>query len=723
MKLREQFQRRRKDTRFILRMLGLLLLLLSGLYFLLLRSRDLPDILVTNRVLLFVLWYIDAVLILAILFVLARSVFKLLLERRHKMLGSKFKSKLVATYIGLSLIPVLVLFLYATQLLQQSVDRWFATPVREVVQQGSNIAQTMLQELEANTLRDAQNIAGDLDGLQLADPATRPDLDRRLRRALRRSGLDVLAVYRGTDFLHGMINPQSGLTGLPEPERALLVQAALDGKATRILAPSEQGRLILAAASVSGDHPLETRPLVVGARVIAPAVARQSQDLIQAYQSYRQLELQKAEITASQLLLFLMITLLVLLASSWVGLYLARRVTVPIQALVEGTRIIRTGDLTYRVKIAADDELGVLVDSFNRMTGALERGRQNLTEANRRLDAERALLEAILHSIAAGVIALDVDDAVVLSNDAALRMLGQDFDDLRNRSIHEVWQDPERGKLLPLLDGAGEGRSEVKLVLRGSWKTFEVHVTPMHDGEEGEVGKVIVLEDLTELIQAQQLAAWSDAARRIAHEIKNPLTPIRLAAERLTHRYRQQPEDFASTLEEGVSIIIREVETLKGMVDEFSRFARMPQLHATHFDLDTLVDEIVRLYQGLKPGVDVVGHVAPEAQRAWGDPEQIKGVLINLLDNAIQATDDPGRVSLTATASDTTLRLAVADNGRGISPEAKGKLFLPHFSTKGRGTGLGLAIVHRIVSTHQGTVHVEDNEPKGSVFVIVLPMR
>ncbi len=734
MGLRQQFRRRRKDTRFILSMLALLLVLLSGLYYLLLRSSDLPDTLVTNRVLLFVLWYIDAVLILAVLFVLARSVFKLLLERRQRVLGSKFKSKLVATYIGLSLIPVLVLFVYATQLLQQSVERWFATPVKQVLQQGSSVAQAMLLTIEENTLRDARNLAEDLDVEETTDPTLRPELDRTLQTALRRSGLDLLVVYQGNVFLHGIINPQSGLTDLPEPERSFLEQAAADGEATRSLPTAGQGRLILAAVAVpdsatSDDVTLPAEPelqgplVILGARVVLPTLAQQSQQLIQAYQNYRQLELQKAEITASQLLLFLMITLLVLLASSWVGLYLARRITVPIQALVDGTRIIRSGDLSYRVEITADDELGVLVDSFNRMTGALERGNRNLTEANRRLDAERALLETILNSVAAGVIALDRDEVVVLSNDAALKMLGQGWEQLHGHPIRQAWQDAERSKLLPPEGLAATDRTEVKLVIRGSWKTLERHATAMHDSEGSRIGQVLVLEDLTELIQAQQVAAWSDAARRIAHEIKNPLTPIRLAAERLIYRYRQESEEFAETLQEGTSIIVREVETLESMVDEFSRFARLPGFHATHFDLANLVAETVRLYQGLKADVTVEGTVAPEAKRAWGDPEQLKGVLINLLDNAIQATEGPGRVEVKASVERDQLRISVADTGRGIPPDAKGKLFLPHFSTKGRGTGLGLAIVHRLISQHQGTIRVEDNQPRGARFIIELPRR
>jgi two-component system nitrogen regulation sensor histidine kinase NtrY len=230
-----------------------------------------------------------------------------------------------------------------------------------------------------------------------------------------------------------------------------------------------------------------------------------------------------------------------------------------------------------------------------------------------------------------------------------------------------------------------------------------------------------VLEELTELVKAQQMAAWSDAAKRIAHEIKNPLTPIRLSAERLLKRHKQNDDDLGEVIEEGVEVITREVETLKGMVDEFSRFARMPQPTPGEVRLDALIDETLGLYHDIKPGVSVGSRVEQSARNAWLDSEQIKRVLINLLDNALEATDPPGNVTVCADRDNGNLQIRVEDSGRGIPSEKKGKLFLPHFSTKRRGTGLGLAIVHRIVSDHHGTIRADDNHPQGTVFTITLP--
>ncbi len=545
----DEIRQRRKDARWILSGLGLLLFLFVAILFFLLRGRDLPATLVTNRVLLFVLWYIDAVLILAIVFVLARNLVKLLIERHNRILGSKFKTKLVFTYIGLSLVPGLLLFLYASGLLSTSIERWFAAPGRQVLEQGYAVARAMDHRIEESGMRAARRIGVDLDGMDLKDPAARPRLVRRMTALREEMGLDLVAVYDGSEFVHAVIDPQAGLAELPEPGRDALREAVENGEAVR--RPQDwRGRLVLTAARGPGEA-LPGTVVVVGT-LLDPELAAQSAQLIQAYQTYRQLEVQKGQFKASHLLTFLMVTLLILLAASWIGLYLARRVTVPIQALADGTRRISEGDLGYRVEVAADDEIGVLVTSFNRMTDELESNREllersnrELREANRTLAEERALIAAVLENVAAGVVSLDAQGRIFTCNGAALQMLrpargrgaGQDARGGLGR---------RRALASRRAGGAARGgrrafgrvRHEARLVVGGEWKTFDVKVTPMRDPSGGAAGAVVVLEDLTELIRAQKLAAWTEAARRVAHEIKNPLTPIRLAAERLLRQHR-----------------------------------------------------------------------------------------------------------------------------------------------------------------------------------------
>ncbi len=789
MKLLHRIRRQAKDSRVIVSVLLGLFVVLAGIFYLILRSRDLPSYLVTDRLLLFVLFYVNGILILTIVFVLLRNVYKLLVERHNRILGSKFKIKLVASFIGLSLIPVLVLFFIATELFQGTMDRWFSTQVREVREQGHDVAEALSDRIEETALRDAGRVRRAIADLDLGDPATKPELTRRLQEELAEMDLDLLAVYDGREFIQATVDPRAGIADLPEAPADLLAAAQRDGWAVRTVEPAGvPGPLVLAAV---GPHPEpggengddgagnadapwrppaaarddEPTGVVVAAGVLLdPELAARIREMRQAYLSYRQVEVQRDELATSHMLTFLMVTLLILLASSWTGLYLARRVTVPIQALAAGTRRISEGDLDHQVTAEADDELGVLVDSFNRMTGELKRNKEviersnaELMEANRDLAEERSLIAAVLDNVAAGVISIGRDGRILTCNGAALAILHQTADEVLGQPVEEAWADEERSRLARLVragstgvaggagvagvDRAGEGKGdgdlppgppprglgpggdhseEIHLRLGGQWKVLEGKVTPLRAGDGGQV---LVLEDLTELIKAQQLAAWSEAARRIAHEIKNPLTPIKLSAERVLRRYREGDPNLGAALEEGVEVIGREVATLQAMVDEFSRYARMPRPNPAPTDLAELVGETLDLYRDLKAGVEVEARVDPEVDDVSLDAQQIRRALINLIDNAIEATEAPGRVTVGAQRVNGRVEIRVADTGRGVPPEARDKLFLPYFSTKGRGTGLGLAIVQRIVTDHHGRLRVEDNRPRGTVFTLELPLR
>lgn len=601
MGFRQQLQQRSRDARWVIGSLAALLLVFVGGFILLQRSRELPPALIANRVLLFALWYVNVILILVVVFVLLRNLFKLLVERRARILGSKFKTKLVLTYFGLSLIPVLLLFLLSTQLFKGSINRWFSTPLEEIVSLGSNIAQQLAVQIEQTNRRDAYRALLEIELMGLTEPAARPALNQRLSELISNLGVDYLAVYEGTDLVHAALSSQGLLEDLPEPGRTLLREAAATGEA-RGQPPARTAGALLVSAVRGGEGTSGAPLIVVAGRVLAPEQASASRRLIETAQSYRQLAVQQDDLKASYFLIFLMLTLVILLTSSWVGLYLARRVTVPIQALAAATRRISMGDLEHPVEASADDELGVLVASFNRMTAELKSNRE-------------------------------------------------------------------------------------------------------------------------ELARTQQLAAWREAAQRIAHEIKNPLTPIQLAAERLLARFRKGDGDLGPVLEESVDTIRREVTTLKGLVDEFSRYARMPQPQPTEVELAPLIAETLQLYRNVKPGVEVTSAVSAEVGKAWIDAEQIRRAILNLVDNAIEATEAPGSVRVSARRAEGLVLLEIADTGRGIPAEAKEKLFLPYFSTKGRGTGLGLAIVHRIVTDHGGRISAFDNPPQGTVFRIELPAQ
>ena len=746
MDLAEQILRHRKDARWIGGGMVLLLMICSGIYYLLLRGKGLPAEMASDKLLLFVLWYINIILILSILLILVRSFFRLLLERHHRILGSKFKTKLVLTSIALSLIPVLILFPFATRLLLDSFDQWFTLPVDEVMSQAADTARALSQQIENTTSRDARRVLQEVASYDLEDLEQRPALQHRIQELAEELELHYLAVYDGTEPIHDTTDPTMGFQRAPSFRGlGFLDEAIAKGESVHVESSLDvEGRLILAAAarerssdppqaSEEGEEdvlgpPAPQHTVVVAGIVLPPDIAEKSQNLLLAYQNYLQLAVSKEDLRAAYLLNLLMVTLLVVLAFSSIGLRLARRVTEPIQALAAATHRISTGELDHRVEVAVDDELGVLVDAFNNMTEELQRNKELVDRKNRELTHNNKRIAAVLQNVAAGVISVSAAGTILTCNGAALEILRQRSQEVIGRPIEDAWSDLERNKLVRLLQEdftvGGQLNRQIHMVLGGVLKTLEVKITTL-PGAQGQVlgGRVVVVEDLTELIYAQKLAAWNEVARRIAHEIKNPLTPIRLTAERLVRKYRQGAKDFEQMLEEGSEIIVKEVTSLKAMVDEFSRYARMPRPQPRDVDLVGLADEIVSLYQGLKPGIEVSSQVDDQAETVRFDPEQLRSVLINLLDNAIEATDAPGEVQLSAGRRNGRVAIHIADSGQGIRLEDREKVFLPYFSTKGRGTGLGLAIVQRIVSEHNGIISVSENQPHGAVFTVEVPVQ
>ncbi len=741
-----QIDPRLKDNRVIAAGIVVLLLVLTLAYYLIQRGRGVAGSALEDRMALVVLGYVNVILILIVLFILFRSLFRLIIDHRSRILGSKFKTKLVLSAVFLSLIPVLILYPVAARVLVRSLEAWYSLPIEAVVEEGRQTAEALDQWIEATNLRDAKRVLDSVLDLDLEDLSQHPDLKQRMQSLREELQADYLAVYDSEAFIWATADPLK-MRNSPNVRRGLsrfLRDAIEHGEAKQVADDlGIDGRLILAARAAPRNTVADdTTPagelqeensvppppftVVMLGTLLPPDIAETSESLLRAYQLYLRREVQQEELSTTYRSLLLMMTLLVLLAFTSISLRLARRVTVPIQALADGTRRIRAGDLDHRVEVAVDDELGVLVDGFNRMTRELKSNRELVEQSNRDLVDANELLDTVLQNVGAGVLSIDAKGTILTSNNAARRILAQRSDELVGHRVADAWADPQRQKLVELLahelDG-GELSAEVRLAVGGTWKTLEARITSLPDTASAPGGCVLVLEDLTELMQAQKMATWNEVARRIAHEIKNPLTPIKLTAERLLRKHQQAHPGLGVALEEGVETIVREVGTLKNMVDEFSRFARMPRPHPTQVDLEQLVTETLSLYAGIKPGVELEYEIGAEAGFALFDPSQLKSVLINLLDNALQAVEPPGKIIVSSHRVDHAVHLRVADTGQGVHDESKDKLFLPYFSTKGRGTGLGLAIVHRIVTDHNAIIRVEDNRPKGTVFVLEMPAQ
>jgi two-component system nitrogen regulation sensor histidine kinase NtrY len=701
-RLRELLLRYRKDPRFIITVPLLILAGTSLVYYLIERAKELSPEALSSHVLLFVLANINVLLILGILFVLLRGIIKLVLERQRGIIGSRFRTKLVLTYVATSLLPVIILFIVATDLLRVSIDRWFNTPVRTILQNGEAIAQM------------AQDQAAKMAGGAARELAATPSLtdaaqtDAVLRRVQQFHEVDSVGLYRGSTLVKLIADPRAPVFEVPEPWARFFDEVQQKGSATKIdVGPS--GKWIRVATRVGGG------PYIATAAIFIPnTMSRMIDESIVAHKNFQQLDAQRPTLKASQTSLFLAITLAILFGTLWTSIYASRRITIPIKALAEATDKLAEGGYGHQVDVAGTDEVGRLIDSFNDMSGQLAQQRLALTDTNRRLDTERAYLFTVLDSVSTGIVAFTDDLDILSINRAALQMLQLEAPAPQARVADLFTAD-----LKPLADAVceltsrGKARArEVTLIRGGELRYLEISAARLGGREKG---WVLAIEDSTQLVQAQKLAAWNEAARRIAHEIKNPLTPIQLSAERMAKKFGANEP----AIEEGCRTIVMEVSQLSRMVDEFSRFARMPAVHLRHAQLAEILQQAASLYRDVKPAV-TVGVSVDENIELLMDPEQIRRAVGNLLKNAVEATES-GEIRVTARRAPHRVVIEVADPGRGVPDADKDKLFLPYFSTKRRGTGLGLAIVHRIVRDHDGQISVHDNHPTGTRFEIELP--
>ena len=456
--------------------------------------------------------------------------------------------------------------------------------------------------------------------------------------------------------------------------------------------------------------------------------------MTKAFEDYNQLRVLKRPLTGVYLSFFLMVTLLILFGATWMGSYLAKRITRPVLLLAAAAKEIGAGRLDQRVEPQSNDEFGSLVEAFNSMASELaasrrklDRGTIQLERKHVEVEGRRRYIETILERITTGVVSLDAGGVITTINSAASRLLEL------NRSIvgqpaAEVFDRADLQPLAGLLAGVGHGRSEptaheIAMARDGQ----EVHLAAVATALAGEGGApegiVLVLDDVTPLIRAQKVAAWREVARRLAHEIKNPLTPIQLCAERLRRHFAGAPPAAKALVDECTETIVGEVESLKGLVDEFSQFARMPSPRTVPTDLAQLVTDTIALYNGIFADIRIDMRFAADVPLVRLDPEQIRRVVINLVDNAIEAMERRGDIVVETQRdpANSVVRVIVADNGPGIPPAEREKLFLPYYSTKGRGSGLGLAIVRRIIAEHGGSIDVGDNTPRGTRFTIELP--
>jgi two-component system, NtrC family, nitrogen regulation sensor histidine kinase NtrY len=687
-----------------------------------------------NNIVIFAVVNFNIILLLALVLLVLRNLAKLYYERRGKIVGSRFRTKLVIAFLGLSLTPCVLLVLVASGLITKSINNWFNVSIERSLEDSLEVARNYYRLLEHDSIHFGEHVGTILRERNLLHPPRTSALVKFLEEKRREYRLSAIQVFDPS--LQEIGRASDG----PPGDRRLVSAADLRRKL-----PSDggtdiqsvgKGDMVLGLVPIAAPNAGPPLAWLVLTYYVPESLAARIGDITEAFEQYKQLKILKAPIKTSYIITLLMVALLVIFSAIWFGLYLAKGITGPIQRLVEGTRAVADGNLDFRVTASSDDEIGWLVHSFNHMTGdlraskmALEKANEELKGNNQELEARRSYMETVLENVAAGVLSLDKHGRVSTMNRSAQMMLGVDAGAARGRAYRHVFSAAHLDSIRGLIKRMASSRREsiadqVQVLVGGRVLTLLVSIALLRDSDSRYLGMVLVFDDLTELIRVQKLAAWRDVAQGIAHEIKNPLTPIQLSAQRLRRKYREHSRDFDEVFDECTNTIITQVEGLKGLLDEFSTFARMPESNPTPTDLPQLVEEVLHLYRGAHRSIQVTLSCDPAIGKVNLDGEQMKRALINLVENAIEAMDGQGRVDI-VTSLDTRHQrvcIEVHDTGPGIPPALRDKLFLPYFTTKRGGSGLGLAIVNRIVADHSGRISVRDNTPRGSIFAIELPV-
>jgi two-component system, NtrC family, nitrogen regulation sensor histidine kinase NtrY len=687
-----------------------------------------PD---TNQQLLFFasVFFLICLLFVALTFVLVRNLLKLFAERRLGVLGSKFRTRLVVVSLLLSFLPVIVMYWFAYGLMNRSIDKWFSTPVEEVRRDTAAMASMLSQYAGQNARAEAASIATTSETQRAFEDGDYSSLAREFNRheATLQGGF-VLAIANDA--------AQAGFGAAP-PWSVLRSRLSLG--------PSDS----MPFTWENEDYMLATSPVGdVGLILVGMPLPHNFSETLGQLESSQQRYLELARgrklVRRTYMGLLLLLTVLVLFATTWLALFLSKLVTRPVAALAEATEEISRGRLDYRVEVSAADEIGDLVRSFNQMAAELESSRRQieassreLSSANVALEQRRRHIETILESIPNGVLSLDASRNITHVNHAVLRLFHPTGTEpgqpklLIGASLRDVFSPEILDEIEPLLrraDRMGTTTTQMDIVTqRINLNVAATVATLQHEGRR--LGYVLVFEDLSDLLKAQKQAAWREVARRVAHEIKNPLTPIALSADRIRrHLQRTNLPDSGSLniIHNCAETIASAVETVRTLVDEFSTLARFPASRPEPANINSIVESALAMFNGRLDKIHLQTDLASDLPNVRADSDAMKRALANLIDNAAEATQNAIfreiRISTALLASRDAVEITVSDTGSGVTREVKERLFLPYFSTKKRGTGLGLAIVSRIVEEHHGSIRVEDNRPVGARFIIELPV-
>ncbi len=636
---------KKKGSRFVAVVITFLIILFFTIEFIIREAQEFSPTSFTN-ILLTSLQIIVLLMFLILLFVLGRNLAKLYLERKRKILGAHFKTRLLLFFIALSLIPTLLLFFFASGLISRNIESWFKTPIDQILDDTKSLTDGFYINGEEVTLHYARQLSAAIQEQNLIDMNRRLPLMEFVRNKLTEYKLDEIGVFVAEEELFTYLNPDLPFQYYRDIRTNLVKRAHL-GEPFSSIDPMGNGEMI--RVGISFNIPDGENVLVVAGKFLPQNYAEKINNITAYVQRYSQLKIQRNPVKAFYFITLIFITLLIIFAASWIGFHIARGITVPIEKLALATKEVSKGNLEVRVEDPASDELGILIDSFNQMISDLNESQQNIAQKTAELEGRKQYIETVLNNITTGVITLDAQGILTTINPTARDMLGLKQRNLIGRAFKDVLNNENYGEIVENIKKGLQKKhkvpdKEININFDTQNVTLAMTISPLRDANSEFSGLIVVLDNLTQLIKAQKISAWKEIAQRVAHEIKNPLTPIQLSAERIIKNLKVNKTRSGQVIEEGANTIVQEARTIKSLVDEFSNFARMPSIRLQSADLHVIIEQTISLFTGIFSDIEFETQLSQEIPSPiLVDPDQMRRVFINLIDNAIDAMKKKGK--------------------------------------------------------------------------------
>lgn len=693
-------------------------------------SKNLSSILTnikSSQTILFVLWTIIILFSITFLFIFVRNLIKLYYDKNTGRTGSQFKKRLVFFFITFSIVPTVFLFIFATELIDRGIEKWFQADIDSIMTKSQELKENYYEKSKDDLKYFSRIVSNGIESKKMYTDDNAVFLRNWVKKQMKNYRLDVVNIFRNSKEIVSQFNP---VIPLQEYKDLSLedVYKVLSGSDFIKIDSLERGELIrsgIAFNSVDND-----KILVIIGKYYPENYIKNLKNINAMVDKYIQMKLIRDPVKTTYYLLFVFISILIVFSASWVALYLARGITTPIEKLVDAASEITKGNLDVSINYIARDEFNILINKFNKMIYDLRENRDKLSRRTIELRQRRSITENILKNITSGVIAINARGEIIEINPAVERMLGLKKEKFLKRQFVDIFTDTPYRDIKSIIEKAFKSKfklfeKEVNIKIKGKILNLAIKISQTRNPVNNKFsGILVVLTDLTALIKAQRMLVWREVAKRIAHEIKNPLTPIQISSQRILRSIELPEDKFRKIVEDGLNIILTETDSIKNLADEFSGFARLPEIKFSKGDINQILEKLTSVYTSIYNAVELKVDLDPEIPILIKmDPEQIKRIFVNIIDNGIEAIDKKGTIEIVSKYNKESqfVRIEIADNGEGINDEDKEKLFLPYFSKKSTGTGLGLAITHSIIEEHNGMISIVDNVPKGSRFIIELP--